>query len=253
MKMRHLAVTVIIAAAVAVPVAPAAAAPPGASPAAIADRPALPSTYVVSTDQGVLPEGIGIAPDGTMYVTGTGNGDVYRGHVTAASMRRFASGAVDGRGFAAGVHADARGRVFVAAKGTLDVYSATGRLIARRAASSGPVGDPFHNDLVITAEAEFVDLGDGVSFGPDGLVLRGSYVYGVENYAAPNGEQGVYVAQLDEAMTSGNMVAKVIDPSFDSPTTLALHDGRIYVVNSQFDHTPGTPPYTVSAVDDPLR
>ncbi len=329
MKMRHLAVTVIIAAAVAVPVTPAAAAPPGASPAATTDRPALPSTYVVSTDQGVLPEGIGIAPDGTMYVTGTGNGDVYRGHVTAASMRRFASGAVDGRGFAAGVHADARGRVFVAAKGTLDVYSATGRLIARRAASSGPVGDPFLNDLVITAEAvyvtdstnavvwrasledgrigalerwldvrplvpgmpaqywylngidatpdgetlivasqgletllrvdaataqaEFVDLGDGVSFGPDGLVLRGSYVYGVENYAAPNGEQGVYVAQLDEAMTSGNMVAKVIDPSFDSPTTLALHDGRIYVVNSQFDHTPGTPPYTVSAVDDPLR
>ncbi len=324
MNLRQLAATVLAVATIATLAAPAAA-----SPGVAAHRPGLPTTYVVSADGGVLPEGIGIAPDGTMYVTSTGTGDVYRGDITDPSMRRFASGAADGRSFAVGVHPDARGRVFVAARETLDVYARTGRLIARRPASSGPVGDPFLNDLVITAEAvyitdstnavvwrasledgrigqlerwldvrplvpglpaqywflngidatpggetlivasqgleallrvdvatahaQFVDLGEGVSFGPDGLVLRGSYVYGILNYAAPNGEQGVYIARLTEALTSGNVVTKVIDPSFDSPTTLALHDGRMYVVNSQFDHAPGTPPYTVSAVDDPLR
>jgi sugar lactone lactonase YvrE len=103
---------------------------------------------------------------------------------------------------------------------------------------------------VATREARIVDLA-GASFGPDGLVLRGTTIYAVLNYAAPAG-QGVYVARLNDDLTAGTVVARVIGPSFDSPTTLALHDGRVYVVNSQLDHPPGTPPYTVVTVPDPL-
>jgi sugar lactone lactonase YvrE len=298
----------------------------GSATAAYADR-RLPPTYVVSEDPGVLPEGIGIAPDGTMYVTSTGTGDVYRGHVTEHRLRRFASGTEAGRGFAAGVHPGPQGRVFVAGREALDVYSSGGRLIAHRPATAGPVGEPFLNDLVVTHDAVYVtdstnavvwratlhgtgigqlqrwldarplvpelppqyfflngidatpngktlivssqglqamirvdvatrdarivDLA-GASFGPDGLVLRGTTIYAVLNYAAPAG-QGVYVARLNDDLTAGTVVARVIDPSFDSPTTLALHDGRVYVVNSQLDHPPGTPPYTVVTVPDPLH
>jgi sugar lactone lactonase YvrE len=291
-----------------------------------ADDLRLPATYVVSDQPGVLPEGIGIAPDGTMYVTSTGSGDVYRGHIVEPKMTGFASGDA-GRGFAVGVHPDPQGRVFVAGREALDVYAPDGELVAHRAADAGPVGDPFLNDLVITRNAVYVtdstnavvwraslrdgrigplerwldmrpvvpgmpaqyfflngidatpdggtlivssqglealirvdvasrrvglvDLG-GHSFGPDGLVLRGTTVYAVLNYAAPHG-QGVYVARLNDELVAGEVVARVIDARFDSPTTLALHLGRVYVVNSQFDLEPGTPPYTVTAIDDPLR
>lgn len=285
------------------------------------------STYLVSDQPGVLPEGIDVRPDGTIYVTGNGTGDVYRGHVTSDRMARFASGAEAGRSSAAGVHTDRSGRVFVAGIAALDVYGSDGGLIAHRPASAGPVGEPFLNDLVITRDAVYVtdstnpviwraslrdgeigplerwfdarpvvpgmparyfflngidatpdgdtllvssqglealirvevagrdanlvDLGSH-SFGPDGFVLRGNTVYAVLNYAAPHG-QGVYVARLNAGLSAGQVVERVIDPGFDSPTTLALFDERVYVVNSQLDHAPGTPPYTVTAIDDPMR
>ncbi|MFC7549622.1 SMP-30/gluconolactonase/LRE family protein [Plantactinospora sp. GCM10030261] len=303
----------------------AAAAPLPLASAAHAGR-RLPTRYVVSDKPGVLPEGIGITPDGTIYVTGSGNGDLYRGHVTRDRLHPFASGGSE-RPFAAGVHPDRRGWIFVAARATLDVHGRDGRLLARRTGSSGPVGETFLNDLVVTRDAVYVtdstnavlwraalrghrlgslerwldlrslvpgmpaqyfflngidatpdgralivasqgleslirvdvttrtasliDLG-GTSFGPDGLVLRGNHVYAVLNYAAPDG-QGVYVARLNDDLTTGKIIAGVVDPAFDSPTTLALHDRRVYVVNSQFDHAPGTPPYTVVTVPDPLR
>lgn len=285
------------------------------------------STYLVSDQPGVMPEGIDVRPDGTMYVTGNGNGDVYRGHVTSDRMTRFASGAEVGRSSAAGVHTDRSGRVFVAGIAALDVYGSDGRLIAHRPASAGPVGEPFLNDLAITRDAVYVtdstnpvvwraslrdgeigplerwfdarpvvpgmpaqyfflngidatpdgdtllvssqglealirvevagqdaslvDLGSH-SFGPDGFVLRGNTVYAVLNYAAPHG-QGVYVARLNADLSAGQVVERVIDPGFDSPTTLALFDERVYVVNSQLDHAPGTPPYTVTSIEDPMR
>ncbi|WP_214408791.1 SMP-30/gluconolactonase/LRE family protein [Sphaerisporangium fuscum] len=319
MSLRRLAATVTVVAALAVGQF-------GTAAVTYADS-RLPSRYVVSEEPGVLPEGIGIAPDGTMYVTSTGTGDIYRGHVSQDRLRTFASGRAAGRGYAAGIHPDRRGRVFVATRAALDVHGRDGRLIAHRPATAGPVGDPFLNDLVITRdavyvtdstnavvwratleggrigqlqrwldvrplvpqmpaqyfflngidatpdgktlivssqglealirvdvatrEARLVDLG-GASFGPDGLVLRGTTVYAVLNYAAPAG-QGVYVARLGDDLSAGEVVAKVIDPSFDSPTTLAVRNGRVYVVNGQLDHAPGTPPYTVVTVPDPLR
>lgn len=43
----------------------------------------LPRTYVVARSPGVLPEGIAIDGDGTMYVSSDGTGALYRGNVRA--------------------------------------------------------------------------------------------------------------------------------------------------------------------------
>ncbi|MFE0704014.1 hypothetical protein [Streptomyces sp. NPDC058872] len=93
-----------------------------------------------------------------------------------------------------------------------------------------------------------LDLGEE-SFGPDGMVLHGRTLYAVLNYGAP---QGVYIARLDEGLRTGTVTHRLTDGPFDLPTTLARHDCRLYVVNSQLDEPPGLPPYTVSAIDDPV-
>ncbi|WP_435058627.1 hypothetical protein [Streptomyces sp. bgisy060] len=93
-----------------------------------------------------------------------------------------------------------------------------------------------------------LDLGEG-SFGPDGMVLHGRTLYAVLNYGAPH---GVYIARLDEELRTGTVTHRLTDGPFDLPTTLARHDCRLYVVNSQLDEPPGLPPYTVSAIDDPV-
>lgn len=286
----------------------------------------LPRTYVVSTTPGVLPEGVAVGPGGTLYVTSLGTGAVYRGDLQHRRLSVFSPGGAAGRRSAAGVHVDAAGRVYVAAPKALYVYSPSGRLLARRPAPSGAVGEPSLNDLVITDRAvyvtdftnpvvlrakrhdgglgqlrpwrtvtdvnpdlparywylngitasshgrtllvssqglgsvlrldvrtraaELVDLG-GLPFGPDGMQLRGTRLYAVLNYAAPVG-QGVYVAKLDPALRQGRVVGANTG-RFDSPTTLALTGRRVLVVNSQLDHSPGRPPYTVTAVRVPIH
>ena len=93
-----------------------------------------------------------------------------------------------------------------------------------------------------------VNLG-AVTFAADGLQLRGRTLYAVLNYEPPNG-QGVYVVRLGAGLRTGRLVAAVTDRdvALDSPTTLALARSRLLVVNSQLDHSPGEPPYTVTAV-----
>ncbi|MFF4053210.1 YncE family protein [Streptomyces chartreusis] len=100
----------------------------------------------------------------------------------------------------------------------------------------------------VTREVSRLDLGDA-SFGADGMVLHGRNLYAVLNYGAPH---GVYIARLDAQLRSGTVVHRVTGDRFDLPTTLARHDCRLYVVNSQNDEPPGTPPYTVTALDDPV-
>lgn len=286
----------------------------------------LPDTYVVSHQPDFQPEGIEVTPDGTMYVSSIGTGDVYRGHVTSRTFTRFASGAAADRTRSLGIEADRRGQVYVAGESHLDVYRVDGTLIARRAAGAGPIGAPYLNDVVVTQDAVYVtdstnavvwrapmrgsrvgelerwfdartvypgfppqyfflngiaatrdgetllvssqgletlirvdvaaakgtlvDLGDR-TFGPDGMVLRGTTVYGVLNYGAPDGVQGVYIAQLNDDLTAGTVTRSVVHPDFDTPSTVAVHWGRLLVVNSQIDSGTGTPPYTVTAAPDP--
>nr|WTA69066.1 superoxide dismutase [Micromonospora sp. NBC_00855] len=111
-------------------------------------------TYVVSTEPGVLPEGIAVTRAGTMYVTSLATGAVYRGDVRHRRLRPFLPAGSDGRTHAAGVHVDRAGRLFVAGydTATLFVYDPDGRLLAKRSAVTGAA----LNDLVITDHAVYV-------------------------------------------------------------------------------------------------
>ncbi|MFI9150341.1 hypothetical protein [Streptomyces sp. NPDC053367] len=294
-----------------------------AAPADSACRP-LPDRYVVSRAEGVLPEGVDVRPDGTMYVSSDGTGALYRGRVTAPELRPFDAEGVTARGGTRGVHSDRAGRVFSVGGSRLTVHAPDGRLLAAVDAPAGPLGAADLNDLVVTPDAVYVtdwanpvvlraplekgrvgplepwadvrgafpgfparywllngivadpagrtllvasngteavwridtatrevsrlDLGD-TSFGADGMVLHGRNLYAVLNYGAPH---GVYVARLDEQLRGGTVVHRITGDRFDLPTTLARRGCRLYVVDSQNDDPPGTPPYTVTAVPDPV-
>ncbi|MGC5017904.1 SMP-30/gluconolactonase/LRE family protein [Micromonospora sp. DT47] len=116
--------------------------------------PQRPNTYVVSREPGVLPEGIAVTRDGTMYVTSVGTGAVYRGDTRERVMRPFLPAGSDGRTHAAGVHVDRLGRLFIAGydTATLFVHAPDGRLLAKRVAAAGAA----LNDLVITDDAVYV-------------------------------------------------------------------------------------------------
>lgn len=274
---------------------------------------------VVSSQPGTLPEGIEVAPNGRVYVTGSGDGDVYVSNPgSPGRLELLADGATQGRTAALGIERDQRNRLWVAAVDHVDLLDRSGRLL-QRIEVPGTGADSYLNDLTVTRDAvyvtdsntavvwripltgneigpmerwldltqvfpypvyyfylngivaspdgnrllvasqglgalirvdvaaksaNFVDSG-GTPFGADGMVLEDNTVYGVLNYEAPDGRQGVYRGVLS-ADWSSMTVTPVDTAGFDSPTTLARHRGRTFVVNSQLDRAPGTPPYTVS-------
>ncbi|KNX38618.1 SMP-30/gluconolactonase/LRE family protein [Luteipulveratus halotolerans] len=295
--------------------------------AAPADARELPDTYTVATTAGVLPEGITVHRDGTIYVTSDGTGTIYRGDVGHDRLEPLAADGATARGTSLGIHTDERGRVWSVGGDTLTVHTRNGRLLDTRTVAGGPLGPVDLNDLVITRDAVYVtdwanpvvhrapithgrvgvlrpwlDMTDVIpgfpsqywllngivadatgstllvasngteavwrvdvasrgvealhvdepSFGPDGMVLRGRTLYAVLNYGA---RAGVYVATLDRDLRSAHVTDRVYDDAagrpFDVPTAVAPYGCRLYVTNSQIDHAPGTPPYTVSAVTDP--
>ena len=62
------------------------------------------------------------------------------------------------------------------------------------------------------------------------------------------------VVDLDRDLTSGTVVSRTSDPSFDDPTTIARAGRDLLVVNSQFEtrSAGGTPdPFTVSRIPVP--
>jgi glycosyltransferase involved in cell wall biosynthesis len=80
------------------------------------------------------------------------------------------------------------------------------------------------------------------------LLLDGRTLYVVRN------EQELIVpVKLSGEYISGEVGEPFTDPSFAFPTTLAKTDGRLLVVNSQFDKQEGEPelPFTVSSVEVP--
>ncbi len=96
-----------------------------------------------------------------------------------------------------------------------------------------------------------IDLG-GQQVRGDGLVLDGRRtLYAVER----QGDVGYVVeVQLDRRLTSGTVVGRTTDPTFDDPTTAALVGRSLLVVNSQFGERaageePG--PFTVSRIPAP--
>lgn len=83
--------------------------------------------------------------------------------------------------------------------------------------------------------------------GGDGMILDDEKLYVVHAGV-------VDVLKLKSSLTSVKKLRKTIkDPSFDSPTTAALHKGRLFVVNSQFGRiggpNPPAAPFTISVLN----
>ncbi|MDQ3386610.1 MAG: superoxide dismutase [Actinomycetota bacterium] len=91
-----------------------------------------------------------------------------------------------------------------------------------------------------------IDLGGGELAG-DGMVLDGQTLYAVTG-------SDITTVELSEDFASGEMGEVFSSESFKSPTTIAMYDERLLVVNSQFDaRESGNPelPFTVSDVPIP--
>ena len=95
-----------------------------------------------------------------------------------------------------------------------------------------------------------VDVGGATFVNGDGLELRGSTLYVVQN-----AQETITELRLQENGTTGRVVSTTTDASLMYPTTLVEARGRLLVVNSQFDKRgPGlTPvvPFTVSVIKKP--
>jgi Cu-Zn family superoxide dismutase len=89
---------------------------------------------------------------------------------------------------------------------------------------------------------------DGPSVNGDGLELRGGTLF-----AVASGQ--IAKVNLSGQLTSGVVVSRTTDPSFSSPTTIAIARGRLLVVNSQFAArnagTPPTLPFKISSIAIP--
>ncbi len=110
-------------------------------------------------------------------------------------------------------------------------------------------GDLYRIDTE-NREVTQIDLGGEALTNGDGILLDGRTLYVVRN------QQGLIVpVELSEDFASGEVGEGFTDPSFAYPTTIAGYDGRLLVVNSQFDRRQSGEepelPFTVSGVEIP--
>jgi len=106
----------------------------------------------------------------------------------------------------------------------------------------------------IDATGSFIEMPvvDAGVVGRDGISVENGIIYGVDlAYFNPDGKAGVIVSAYDSMTRSFRVKARVEDDSFDTPTTLAIHNGRICAANSQFGQSSPTLPFTVSCFDLP--
>ncbi|WP_369168141.1 SMP-30/gluconolactonase/LRE family protein [Streptomyces sp. R28] len=97
-----------------------------------------------------------------------------------------------------------------------------------------------------TGVTELVDLGDAAPLtNGDGLLLNGRTLYVVQNR-----QNAVDVFQLAADGRSGVFRRRITDPLFDVPTTVAAHQGRLYLPNARFTTTP-TPETTYDVISVP--
>lgn len=106
----------------------------------------------------------------------------------------------------------------------------------------------FRIDVPTKAVTE-VDLG-GEAVAGDGLALLGRILYAGEPFL-----HQIAKVSLSGDLGSGTVLSRTADPSFLTPTTLAVASGRLLVVNSQFERLFGglSPilPFTISSIPLP--
>jgi Cu-Zn family superoxide dismutase len=98
-----------------------------------------------------------------------------------------------------------------------------------------------------TGEQRTIAMDDEVTNG-DGLVLKGRTLYVVRNQ-----QELIAKVKLRRNLRSARLVSQTTSPLLQFPTTAALAQGRLLVVNSQFDQRGGDPvePFTVASVRKP--
>ena len=103
---------------------------------------------------------------------------------------------------------------------------------------------------IATREIVQVDVGGATFVNGDGLWMRGTTLYVLQNQ-----QETISEIRLQPNQARGTVVSQTTDPSFMYPTSLVGARGRLLVVNSQFDkRAPGAtpvPPFTVSVVAIP--
>ena len=110
-------------------------------------------------------------------------------------------------------------------------------------------GKLFRIEVATKAVTE-INLGGATVTNGDGILLNGQTLYVSRN------QQGLIVKlQLSDDLASGSVVSSTTDPLLAYPTTLAWADGRLLVVNSQFNKRgPGQQPvlpFTITSMPAP--
>jgi sugar lactone lactonase YvrE len=105
-------------------------------------------------------------------------------------------------------------------------------------------GKLFRVDLATKAVTE-VPVANGPLNGGDGLLI-------VDDQLLVVGNGVVKTVDLNDEWTSATVVQTTTDPSFDSPTTAAERNGRLWVVNAQFGRGANPVlPFTASIIPTP--
>jgi hypothetical protein len=81
-----------------------------------------------------------------------------------------------------------------------------------------------------------VDLGRDDLLNGDGMLLAGRVLFVVQNRL-----NQIAVVVLSRSLDRGRVVARLTDPDFDVPTTIARTAGSLYAVNARFDTTDPPP------------
>jgi len=177
---------------------------------------------------------VAIAPDGTAYVTDSLDPTLYRVTTDESGQVQFEAWlditGIYQSGFNFnGIVATPDGEYLIV------VQSNTGRL--------------YRIDID-TQEIVQIDLGGETVQAGDGIVLRGRTLWVVRNSF-----ELIVKVQLSGDFASGSIVSSTTDESFKFPTTAAIANGRLLVVNSQFNRRPPNPPpdlpFSVSSVAIP--
>jgi outer membrane protein assembly factor BamB len=109
-------------------------------------------------------------------------------------------------------------------------------------------GELFRIAVATKAVAK-IDLG-GEAVAGDGLALLGRILYAGEPFL-----HQIAKVSLSGDLTTGTVLSRTTDPSFLTPTTVAVAAGRLLVVNSQFERLfaglPPILPFTISSIPLP--
>jgi sugar lactone lactonase YvrE len=175
---------------------------------------------------------VAVANDGTAYFTDSFRPSLYRLQRVSGAWQLDEFVSFAGTPFAYATGFNANGIVIDEdSKYALVVQSNTGKL--------------FRVGLRDRAVVE-VPIANGGLPGGDGLVLAD------DNKLLVIGSGVVKTVALNKDWLSGSVVNTTTNPSFVSPTTGALKEHRLWVVNAQFNRGPNPVlPFTVSIIDEP--